>query len=64
MAKKARETNSGTLPLPLGDSQLQRSVSSALKNAVSSGVGRGSVSGLPVDTFKDFARMCLYLKYF
>lgn len=64
MTKKSRETGAGTLLLPLGDSQLQRSVSSSLKNAVSSGMGRGSVSGLPVDTFKDFARISLHLKYF
>lgn len=50
--------------LPLGDSQLQRSISSALKDGVSSGVGRSSVSGLPVDTFKDFTHMSLLLKYF
>lgn len=51
-------------PLPLSDSQLQRSISSALKDGVSSGVGRGSVSGLPVDTFKDFTHMSVLLKYF
>lgn len=58
------ETNAEPPLLPLSDSQLQRSISSALKDGVSSGVGRGSVSGLPVDTFKDFTHMSLLLKYF
>lgn len=63
-AKTILETNTGTPLLPLSDSQLQRSISSALKDGVSSGVGRSSVSGLPVDTFKDFTHMSLLLKYF
>lgn len=63
-AQNILETNTGTPLLPLSDSQLQRSTSSALKGGVSSGVGRSSVSGLPVDTFKDFTHMSLLLKYF
>lgn len=58
------ETNAGTLLLPLSDSQQQRSISSVLKDDVDSGLSRSSVSGLPVDTFKDFTHMSLLLKYF
>lgn len=58
------EKNAGTPLPPFSDSQMQRSISSVLKDGVDSGVGRSSVSGLPVDTFKDFTHMSLLLKYF